>query len=197
MRHFILLGVILALVASPALTNPLDGKFEFGVQGGMNMPTGNIGDGTNNGYVFGVNAGFRPVDMFVVGAELAMFGNGTTDDVLALLGPTADMSTTTFQFALMAKAMLPVLEMHHVYAKGLVGAYRSSLDFTDLPLVGGGTMSGTTTDTNVGFGIGAGFRFNTAMKYSLYAEGMYTNVNGETENLQMFNVQAGVMIALP
>ncbi|MCZ6617373.1 MAG: outer membrane beta-barrel protein, partial [Gammaproteobacteria bacterium] len=169
MRHFILLGVILALVASPALGNPLDGKFEFGVQGGMNMPTGNIGDGTNNGYVFGVNAGFRPIDMLVVGAEFAMFGNGATDEVLQLLGPTADVNTTTFQYALMAKAMLPVLEMHHVYAKGLLGAYTSSVDFSNLP----GIANGSTSDTNFGFGIGGGFRFNTAVKYSFFAEGMY------------------------
>jgi len=193
MRNIIILGVIIALVASPAMANPLAGKFELGVNAGMNMPTGSIGDGTNNGYVFGASAGFRPVDMFVVGAEFALFGNGATDDILAGLGAGADMSTTTYQYALMAKALLPVLEMHNVYAKGLVGAYTSSVDFSNLPVVGSGSVS----DTNLGFGLGAGFRFNTAMKYSLYGEAMYNNIQGEVENLQMFSFQAGVMIALP
>lgn len=193
MRNIILLGVILALVASPALGNPLDGKFEFGVQGGMNMPTGAISDGTNNGYVFGVNAGFRPVDMFVIGAEFAIFGNGAADDILNLLGPTADVTTTTYQYALMAKFMMPVLEMHDVYAKGTLGAYTSSVDLKNIT----GFADNSFSDTNVGFGLGAGFRFNTAMKYSFFAEGMYNNINGEFENLQMFTFQAGVMIALP
>ncbi len=193
MRHFILLGVILALVASPALAGTLDGKFELGVNAGMNMPTGSVADGTNNGYVVGVSAGFRPMEMLVVGAEFAMFGNGATDDFLAAFGTNADMSTMTFQYAVMAKALYPVLDMHHVYAKGTFGAYTASVDFENFTGLG----SGSINDTNMGFGLGGGFRFNTAMKYSFFAEGMYNNIQGEIENLQMFNFQAGVMIALP
>ena len=192
MRRIILLGAILVFAASPAFSqSPLQGKIELGVSAGLNMPTGDAGDTAKSGYVFGGSAGYRVIDMLVVGGEVQYYGNGATDDVLAAMGPNADMNMTMIQYTAMAKVMFPVLQGHHVYAKGVGGAYTSTVKFED-PV-----SSSETSDTNWGLGIGAGFRFNGFSKSSFFAEGMLHHINGEVDSEQFFTAQAGVLFRLP
>lgn len=193
MRRFLLLAVIMVLAVTPAFAQPMSGKFELGMSGGVNMPVGDLGDGTKTGYVIGASAGYHLMPMLVVGAEFAYYGNGATDDVLAALGPGADMNTNFTQYTAMVKFMVPVLTKHNLYAKGVAGAYTATVDFQNMPPLGSGSVS----DTNMGFGIGGGIRLNGDTKYSLFAEGMFHHVTGESESAELVTASAGVLISLP
>ena len=193
MLRILTLMVVIVLAVTPAFAQPMSGKFELAASGGVNMPTGDIGDGTNTGYVFAGSAGIRVMPMLVLGAEFGYYSNGASDDVLAALGAGADMTTSFTQYAVMGKFMFPMLTDHNMYAKGLVGAYTATVSFENLPLIG----SGETSDTNFGFGIGGGLRLNGSSKYSFFAEGMFHNIMGETQDAQMFSATAGILVALP
>jgi hypothetical protein len=193
MRHLILFGVIMILTVSTAFSQSWDSKVELAATGGLSMPTGDWSDGTKNGYTFGFSAGFRPINMLVVGGEIMYYGNGATDDVLAALGTGADVNTNIIQYSFMAKAMFPVATTHNVYAKGIVGGYNSTVKFENIPILG----SDETSNTNVGFGIGGGFRLNGSNRYSLIAEGMFHHINGEVDSAQMLTFMAGILVTLP
>jgi hypothetical protein len=193
MRTFILLTVIMVMAAAPAFSQVPGPKLELGLGGGVSMPTGTLGDGMNTGYGFAASLGYKVMPMLVVGGEFAYYGNGAQDELLQGLGTGAEMDMTTMQFAAMAKFMMPLMTVHNMYAKGVGGAYHSSSNFKNIPLIGDGSVS----DTNLGVGIGGGLRFNGASKTSFYAEGMFHNIFGEAENIQFFAVGAGVIISLP
>ena len=193
MRRILILGVIIVLAAMPAFSQPMTGKFELGALGGINMPTGDLGDGMDKGYMVGVNAGFRPMPLLVIGAEVAYYGNGATDDVLALLGTGADMSMNIWQYTAMAKLMAPLMGNHNIYAKGLVGAYNATAKLENIPLLGNLEAS----DTNLGFGIGGGLRINGVSKSSFFVEGMFQHINGEGASAEFFTVAGGILFSLP
>jgi opacity protein-like surface antigen len=181
---------LLVLVLAPAAwaQAPIISSFEFGVGGGMNFPMGDIGDGMNNGYNFNASLGYKVVPMFIIGAEFGFWGNGATDEIIAALGPDGDMSMKALQFTAMAKYMFPV-NVHNFYAKGLVGGYRLAAD-TESAL---GDFS--VSDTNFGFGVGGGFQFGGMKNSSIYAEGIYHRINGETADGEYVTANVGVLFS--
>jgi hypothetical protein len=192
MRLLILVTAISVLAAVPAFAQ-VPGTFEITASGGVNMPTGSLGDQSKMGFAAGASVGYRAIDQLVVGAEFMYYGLGANDDALALLGTGADMSTNIMQMTAMGKYMFPVAEMHHVYAKGVAGMYRAEVSFDNVPFLG----SGSVADTNLGGGVGAGFRINGAKKTSFFGEGMYHFIQGDGGNGQFFTATAGILITMP
>ncbi len=192
MRHIILFAVIIVLAAAPAFSQEMPGKFEITAQGGVNMPTGDFGEISNLGYSFGATAGYRPMDMLVVGAEIMYYGNGASDEMLALLGAGSDMSTNIIQFSAMGKLMFPMMEVHNVYAKATVGAYNltTNLDMPSLPSISAG-------NTNFGGSIGGGVRINGSSKTSFFAEGNFHHIAADGASAQFLAFSAGILFTLP
>ena len=179
--------MILAPAASAQV--PFVPSFQFGLGGGLNVPMGSIGDGTNNGYSVHGSVGYNMTPTFIVGAELGLFGNGGSDETIALLGPNGDFSMSSIQFTAMAKYKFPV-SIHNMYAKGLMGGYRTASDVTST--LGNFELA----DTNFGFGFGGGFQFNGFKNSSIYTEGIYHRISGEIADAEFFTVNIGVLFSL-
>ena len=192
MRRVLLLSAVVVFMAAPAFSQSFMPTFELGASGGINFPTGTISDGMKNGFGLNANAGYRAIEMLVVGAEFGYYGNGAKDDLLAASG-IGGIDTRILQFTGMAKLMMPVMQAHNIYGKGVAGLYNVKQTFEDMPLFGSGDVS----DTKFGAGIGAGLRVNGVSKASFYIEGMFHNVFGDTEDLRFFATTAGVLVALP
>jgi opacity protein-like surface antigen len=193
MKRILLLAAIVMVLAPAAWAQvPVVPSFQVGVGGGLNMPLGTIGDGMNNGYNFNASLGYSVVPMFVIGAEIGLWGNGANDETIATLGQGGDMSMKNWQFTAMTKYKVP-MAMHNVYAKGLAGMYRTSSEVTS------GTPAVTldVADTNFGFGIGGGFELGGMANAAFYAEGMYHQISGETEDGKFATFNVGVLFSLP
>jgi hypothetical protein len=188
----ILFVVAAILVAAPAAwaQAPFVPSFQLGAGGGLNVPMGDIGDGMNSGYNFNASVGYNVMPMLTVGAEIGLWGNGANDETIAALGPGGDMSMQSWQFTAMTKYKVPVQD-HNLYAKGLLGAYRTSSD------VKSSLGDFEVADTNFGFGIGGGFEMGGIMNNAaLYAEGMFHHINGEAANAQFATFNIGVLFSL-
>jgi opacity protein-like surface antigen len=187
-RTFLVTLLVMVLATAAWAQAPIISSFEFGVGGGMNFPMGDFGDGMNNGYNFNASIGYKVVPMFIIGAEFGFWGNGATDEVIAALGPGGDMSMTGQQFTAMAKYMFPV-DVHNLYAKGLVGAYRMASD------VESSLGDFSASDTNFGFGVGGGFQYGGLGNSAIYAEGLYHRINGESADGEYATFSVGVLFS--
>lgn len=190
MKRILFLAALVVLLAPAAWAQaPFVPSFQLGAGGGLSMPMGSIGDGMNNGYNFNASVGYGITPMFVVGAEIGLWGNNANDETIAALGSGGDMSMQNWQFTAMSKYKVPVA-MHNVYAKGLAGMYRTSAEVTSIL----GTFD--VADTNFGFGIGGGFEFGGLQNAAIYAEGIYHRISGETEDGQFATFNLGVLFSL-
>jgi hypothetical protein len=190
MKRILCLVVIVMFVAPAAWAQvPVAPSFQLGVGGGLSMPMGTIGDGMNKGYNFHTSVGYSLAPMFVVGAEIGIWGNNANDEVIAALGQGGDMSMKNWQFTAMTKYKVP-MALHNVYAKGLAGMYRTSSEVT------AGGVSLDVADTNFGFGIGGGFELGGMGNAALYAEGMYHRISGEAADGEFATFNLGVLFSL-
>ncbi len=184
MKRIFLVTVLVMVLAPAAWAQvPFAPSFELGVSAGLNMPLGDIGGDVNNGYNLNASIGYNLIPSLIIGAELGLFGNGGSDEVIAAMGPNADFSMMSMQFTAMTRYMFPVA-VHKLYAKGLAGAYRTSSSTKS-------TLGDFDfADTNLGFALGGGFQFNGTSNSAIYAEGMYHRISGEGANAEfaMFNL---------
>lgn len=188
-RFFIVLAVI--LIASPAFGQmERAGNLEFTAGVGMNMPTGDFGEGMNNGLMVGATASYRFIEPLCLGVEINYFHNSANDETLAALGSSSEMETSFTQASVMARYNFPV-GFHNVYGKGVIGNYSSNLTIRS------STVDADASDNNVGFGAGAGFVFNGPRAASFYFEGMWHHISGEASDADLFVLGGGIMFSLP
>jgi hypothetical protein len=158
-----------AILVAPVAAQNAHGQVELTLGGGMNSPLGEYGDQVNAGYAVTAGIGYRFMPLIVVGAEVSLYGNKGSDELLAPLGPTYEMSSRIQQYAGMAKLLLPVGN-HNVFAKGLVGSYRASAT------VSGPLGEASASNSEVGYGLGGGLLINGSRNSSLYLDVTYHHI---------------------
>jgi len=189
MKSFMaLMAVAVLLVATVSVQNA-HAQLELTLGGGMNAPMGEYGDQVNMGYALTAGLGYRVMHMVVLGLETTYNGNKAPDEATASLGPGYDLSTSILQYSALAKVIFPVGN-HNVFAKGAVGNYRASAKLSG-PL---GEASANNTD--LGFGLGAGFMLNSASNSAFFADITYNNVSydGADADTEFFTFTVGAVL---
>jgi len=163
MKSVITLVVAAALLVAPMAVQNANAQLELTLGGGINTPMGEYADQANLGYSLTTGLGYRVMHLLSVGAELNYAGNKASDDVLAAMNPDFEMSTSILQIAGVAKLMMP-MGNHNVFAKGSVGSYRGTAK------VSGPGYDAKFSNSDLGYGLGAGFLVNTDKNSSFFVD---------------------------
>lgn len=169
-------AVVAAAVALPALATA-QSLTSFGVAAGASVPAGNFGDAVKTGYhamaMLNVSAPLSPVGFRIDGMfnEFDVKNSGSDKDrVWALTGNVLMKSGS-------ALAASP-------YLIGGGGWYHNSLKFNDV------FGSGTATDDQFGFNVGAGLRLPLT-GFSAFVEARYHKMLGGS-NVQFIPITFGI-----
>ena len=150
--------------------------FEIGASGGVGLPTGEFGDGTNTGYNIALAVGYRPqYTPIAVRAEAAynQFGREVGSGSINIPAFTGNL-----EYAL-------PLEMSFMpYAIGGVGLYRPSVDL-------GGTSTGA--ENRFGWNVGGGVKIPFSRSFKTFIEARYNSVNVDGGRLSFVPITVGVM----
>lgn len=159
----------------------------FGLGGGLTVPSGDASDFMKSGFHGQGSLQFRgdlPFALRVDGVYHSMEGKSLFDGEVEF-GTTrviAGIVNGIFPFGAAASAIQP-------YASAGVGVYNvkgeASIDF------GGGVLSGSDSETKVGFNGGLGLRFNMS-GLSTFVEGRYHHITTSGSAMQMIPVTVGV-----
>ena len=169
-----------AAVATIAVTTPDASAqgynpFEIGASGGVGLPTGEFGDGTNTGYNIALAVGYRPqFTPIAVRAEAAynQFGREVGSGSINIPAFTGNL-----EYA------LPLQMSFTPYAIGGVGLYRPSVDL-------GGT---TTAENRFGWNVGGGVKIPFSRSFKTFIEARYNSVNVDGGTLSFVPITVGVM----
>lgn len=172
MKSVMMLMAVALVLVTPAAVQNANAQLELTMGGGVNAPLGEYGDQAKTGYALTGGLGYRIMPLAVIGVEASYNGNGATDDATATLGSGYDLSSSILQYSAMAKLMLPV-GIHNVFVKGSVGNYRGSAKLS------GPLGSASIANTELGYGLGAGFLINSAANSSFFADFTYHQVSYE------------------
>ncbi len=169
MKAITTIFVAAALVITPMAVQNAHAQLEFSLGGGLNSPMGDWGDQVNAGYAFMTGVGYRLAPFLVVGAEVGLYGNSASDDLLVGFSPGTEMKTRLEQYAGMAKVLVPVGQ-HNLFAKGLLGTYRGTAKVTS-PL-----GNAEVSNSDMGYGIGGGFLIRGERGSSFFLDVTYHNI---------------------
>ena len=174
------------LLIAPVAVQDAHGQVELTLGGGMNSPLGEYGDEVNAGYAVTGGIGYRFMPLIVVGAEVSLYGNKASDELMAGLAPGTQVSTRIQNYAGMAKLLIPVRN-HNVFAKGLVGTYRSSVSVSSYL----GDVS--VSNSELGYGLGGGLLINGSSGSALFLDVTYHTVphDGSEANSNFLAFSAG------
>lgn len=155
----LLTALAIGALVAPATARAQSNTFHFNVAAGAALPTGNFSNGTDVGYNItggiammqrGSPLGFRVEGMF------NEFGVSNTDTKLRVAAGTAN---ATYDLP-----MSSVGAGNALYLIGGIGYYNTKDTFFD------------SSESNVGFNVGAGFRFPLT-GFSAYVEARYHTVS--------------------
>jgi len=192
MKAIAIVLVAAAITVAPMAVQNAHAQFELTVGGGVNSPLGEFADQADLGYAVMTGAGYRLTPFLVLGAEISLYGNSGSDELLSGLSPGTEVSTRIMQYAGMAKVLIP-FGSHNLFAKGLIGNYRASAKVTG-PL---GVAEGKNSET--GYGLGGGLLIGGAGRSSFFLDMTYHTIafDGATENTNFVTYTAGAVFTLP
>ena len=190
MKAIATLLTVAALIVAPVAVQNAHAQFEFTLGGGLNSPMGEYGDQVDLGYAFMTGVGYQLTPFLVVGAEVSLYGNSASDELLSGFSPGTEMSTRIAQYAGMAKVLVP-FGNHNVFAKGLLGSYRGSAKLTG-PL---GQAEVKTSD--LGYGIGGGLLIGGESNSKFFLDATYHRISydGSTEDTDFVTYTAGAIFS--
>jgi len=179
------------LLAAPLAVQNANAQIEITMGGGLNTPLNDYGDQINPGYALTAGFGYRFIRFAALGVEASYNGNKASDDALAGLGDEYEMTASILQYSAMARLVLPVGN-HALFAKGTVGNYRGSAKLS------GPLGEGSVTNTELGYGLGAGFVIGGNKSTSLIADVTYHQVayGGESGDVNYLTISVGALIKL-
>jgi hypothetical protein len=184
--------VATALVILPMAVQNANAQLEVTLGGGLNSPMGDYGDEANAGYAFMTGVAYRLAPFLAVGAEIGLYGNSASDDVLAGFTPGTELSTRIVQYAGMAKVLIPV-GRHNLFAKGLLGSYDGTAKLTS-PVFGEASIS----NSELGYGIGGGFLIRGERSSSFFLDVTYHHIafDGSTIDTNFMTYSVGAVFGI-
>jgi hypothetical protein len=179
MRKTVLLVGVVATLSFATVAHAEN--FDFGLEGGMSIPTGDYGDAFGPGPMFGVFGDLGVNPNLSLGADIIGNFHGMSDsfnDNFSVSG--FDVDFTVVQFGAHAR-FRPTLS--GLWLQGGLGAYNGH---TKVTFPG---FEGDDSATKLGFSVGAGmdFPFNPAMNFGLMAT--FHNV---TDAIEEFDPTTGL-----
>lgn len=163
MNRFSKFAAVAALMVTPALVSAQSSAVGLGLSGGLSVPTGDFGKGVDAGYAIAGHVFLKPAATKSlrfrgdVSYDRYSF-NSNVDGNFSSLGVVGnalyDLSTSG--------GMRP-------YVLGGVGAFRGKSSVTV------GSVTGSTSDTNLGIQVGGGLNFQLS-GFSTFLEAKYVNV---------------------
>jgi opacity protein-like surface antigen len=169
-------AVAMVAATTPEVSAQGYNPFEIGASGGVGLPTGDFGNGTNTGYNIALAVGYRPqYTPIAVRAEAAynQFGREAGSGSINIPAFTGNL-----EYA------LPLDMSFAPYAIGGVGLYRPSVDL-------GGTSTGA--ENRFGWNIGGGVKIPFSRSFKTFIEARYNSVNVDGGTLSFVPITVGVM----
>jgi len=191
MRRAIVTFVILLSMAHAALAwDPVPEKLALSISGGMNLPQGDLSEGTKNGSALGAGLVYCLNSRLSIGGEFVMNHYDAEDDLQAVYGSDASADLDIYQYTGFLRMTAVSSTRHHLYMKGLLGAYTGKVS------VRVGSYELEDSDTELGFGVGGGLQINGSRGSSLYLESLYHHVAAEDGGADFVTATVGVLFFL-
>jgi len=189
MKSIMVLVTSAVLLVAPMAVQNANAQLEITLGGGLNTPLNDYGDQINPGYALTAGFGYRVIRFAALGVEASYSGNKASDDALAHLGDQYEMSASILQYSAMARLVFPIGN-HALFAKGTVGNYRGSAKLS------GPLGEGSVTNTEWGYGLGAGFVIGGKKNTSLFADMTYHQIayGGESGDVDYLTITVGALI---
>jgi opacity protein-like surface antigen len=172
-------GALMAVASTAQAQYGSYNPFEIGASGGVALPTGDLGNGTNTGYNVAVIVGYRPQNTpFAIRGEAAYnaFGcqNGAGCNNINIPAFTGNVEVG-----------LPLGMSFSPYAIGGAGLYRPSADF------GGGAS--TSAQNKFGWNIGGGVNLPFTSSFKTFIEARYHSVNMVNGTFSFVPITFGIL----
>ncbi len=179
MHKLIRLAGVAALIAAPAMLVAQSAKpVTFGVSGGLSLPSGDLGDEVESGFLLAGHVWFAPVALKRVGFRADVSYDGWRAKVGDLksrsLAGTANV--ILHPSAKSESSMAP-------YLLGGVGLYNAKTTLS--------TSSVSTSSTDLGIQVGGGVEFKLS-GFSTFAEAKYVNVFGDPSSTNWIPISFGI-----
>ena len=171
-----LIAVAGLAAAAPVANAQGYNPFEIGASGGVAIPTGDLGNGTDLGYNVALAVGYRPQFLPVALRAEAAYNQ------VSLTG--ADGSINIPAFTGNIEYALPLGMSFSPYAIGGVGLYRPSAE-----------LGGTTgdADNHFGWNVGGGVKIPFTSSFKTFIEARYNSVNVDSGRLSFVPITVGIM----
>jgi len=180
------LGLIVGTASAQQAVIP--GTFEFAPQGGVSIPTGNLGKVADTGYNVGGQIGFYADPRIAVGFGV-LYNN------FALSATAGDTTVTgsseVWEFTVFGKFLLLRSSKLKPYARISAGGFYNE-GIVNLGGPGDSRVQGSSTRFGAGGGLGAQYRFPRSV--GIFAEGMGMVDFTEGDNTVYWVVRGGLNI---
>lgn len=187
MRRFITIFCVLVLFTGASFGQ---GNMGVSVMGGATFPTGDFGDVYGTG--FGVNGVFH----YALSPSLSIIGTTgylrwSDSQSESFFGETFEMDVTIGSIPILAGVRYYLMPGDFsAYLNGELGIH--ILSFKTEGSMMGETFSESTSETEFGFGVGAGALFAISPSMLLDANVKYNSISGEGSSLDFISVLVGV-----
>lgn len=166
----------------------------FGISGGVAVPSGDLSNGTGNGFT-GVNTGYNATASLAIALPALPFGlrgdasynsfgskNFASPQYIGNPGYNSDARVASFTANIVYQISLPA-PIVRPYLIGGIGAYHTHFS---------GAPSGQQSSTNTGFNIGAGVALPLILA-NTFVEARYHRVNASQGTIAYIPITVGIM----
>jgi opacity protein-like surface antigen len=163
------------------------GKMALGLNAGVALPMGDFGDGYDMG--FGGNA------LFVYHASPNVDVTGSAG-YLTWSGKEADYTFSSIPVLVGARYLFGQGKFHP-YVGAELGMHFTTVDIPEIEIPGFGTFGGgSASDSNFGWGAGAGFLYQIGNNMDLDVNARYNSITGEGGSLDYVSILVGLLFGL-
>jgi opacity protein-like surface antigen len=193
MKQF--LSVLLLAVLFAGFINA-QGKIALGVQGGVALPIGDMEKAYELGFGGQANFAYHISPMIDIMGSIGYFTwSGKTQELPNVLGT----GTVTSEGGKLSS--VPVFAgiryyfgkgKFNPYVTGELGLHFETIEVPTNVII----VNGSTTGSDLGYGVGAGFLYQLGPKLDLDVNAKYSAIARESATLSYINILAGVLLAL-
>jgi Outer membrane protein beta-barrel domain len=187
MKRAFMAFLLLAVGASPVFAGIQKGQFEFSPTVGVSLPVGDVSDFANPGYLIGGRLGYNVSSELSIGLEanLNTFGTGNM-----LKNIASDLDITSLEYLGDVRLLLGDVSSSVPYVKGMLGSASAKLRATS------GGLSNSLSETEVAYGVGAGFLFKGDGNVRGFFEAVYIGIATSGSTSTYISLRGGVSFFL-
>jgi len=179
MNRFSKFATVAALALTPVMVSAQSSAVGFGVSGGLSVPTGDLSDVVDAGYTIAGHIFLKPASM----TSLRFRGDVSLDSYSFKGNTNGDFRSLGF----VGNALYDLSTSGGVkpYVLGGLGAFNGRTSTKT------GSVSVTTSDTNVGIQVGGGLNFQLS-GFSTFLEAKYVNVFSDPNSTGYIPITFGI-----